>query len=382
MRLGNIKNPIRKHMPLLDCIIFESHPDFSDNSRALFDYLLENGYNKKYRLVWLVEDPSAFQLYEKHNIRFIRNFPTGLRDKMIYTWYVNTSKFGFFCHRMPQYKPDHGEIFVNLWHGSGLKKPKSVEMLRNVDYLHSSSSFFSNLRVKNYGYPEDRILPLGNPRCDYMLNGALVDNPLISELNNYDKRIMWLPTFHKKKDGTIEIDTDWNSMSHSWTTGDARLMDIDDVLRDQNMLMIIKPHPMEDLSDFAFDDYTNIRVITPDELQSNDIHLYYLLGLSHALITDISSVYTDYLLMDNPIAFTVDNVASYHSGYHVSNPLDYMPGHHLSTADDMISFIHDLCLNQDPYGEERRIINELFNLHKSDFCERIIRHYGITMKED
>ena len=39
-------------------ILFETNDDFTDNGRALFDYMVANGYNRKYELVWLVHDPS------------------------------------------------------------------------------------------------------------------------------------------------------------------------------------------------------------------------------------------------------------------------------------------------------------------------------------
>ena len=40
----------------------------------LFDYLIENGYNKKYEMVWLVHDPSKYKEYQYENVKFIQNF--------------------------------------------------------------------------------------------------------------------------------------------------------------------------------------------------------------------------------------------------------------------------------------------------------------------
>lgn len=42
-------------------ILFETNDDFTDNGRALFDYLVKQGYNKKYEIVWLVHEPGKYK---------------------------------------------------------------------------------------------------------------------------------------------------------------------------------------------------------------------------------------------------------------------------------------------------------------------------------
>ena len=38
--------------------MIESHNDFDCNGGAFYEYLLRNGYNKKYKIVWLLKNPS------------------------------------------------------------------------------------------------------------------------------------------------------------------------------------------------------------------------------------------------------------------------------------------------------------------------------------
>ena len=47
-----------KDVPLQDIIMIESHNDFDCNGGAFYEYLLRNGYNKKYKIVWLLKNPS------------------------------------------------------------------------------------------------------------------------------------------------------------------------------------------------------------------------------------------------------------------------------------------------------------------------------------
>ena len=40
-------------------IVFESLPDFSDNTRAVFDEMVRRGINKKYKFIWLCVNPKT-----------------------------------------------------------------------------------------------------------------------------------------------------------------------------------------------------------------------------------------------------------------------------------------------------------------------------------
>lgn len=51
-------------MPLQDVIILESHNDFDSNGGAFYDYLIENGYNKKYKIVWFLRNKCPQHLPE------------------------------------------------------------------------------------------------------------------------------------------------------------------------------------------------------------------------------------------------------------------------------------------------------------------------------
>ena len=67
---------LRKFPPRMvkNRILFETNDDFTDNCRALFDYMVANGYNKKYELVWLVHEPEKYKKYQAENVKFVRNF--------------------------------------------------------------------------------------------------------------------------------------------------------------------------------------------------------------------------------------------------------------------------------------------------------------------
>lgn len=89
---------LKKFPPALveNRMLFETNDDFTDNGRALFDYLIEKGYNKKYEIVWLVHEPSKYKEYQFENVKFVQNFKKGstIRRAEAYK-YALTSKYIF-----------------------------------------------------------------------------------------------------------------------------------------------------------------------------------------------------------------------------------------------------------------------------------------------
>ena len=120
---------LRKFPPRMvkNRILFETNDDFTDNCRALFDYMVANGYNKKYELVWLVHEPEKYKKYQAENVKFVRNFKknTTIRRAAAYR-YALTSAFIFYTQAFNWIgMARKGQTFVNLWHGCGYKANKN-----------------------------------------------------------------------------------------------------------------------------------------------------------------------------------------------------------------------------------------------------------------
>lgn len=96
--------------------------------------------------------------------------------------------------------------------------------------------------------------------------------------------------------------------------------------------MTIKLHPLSESSPDRLRKFNNISVIDQETFEKNGVGLYSLLGRADALITDYSSVYFDYLLLDRPIGFAVGDMKDYEGerGFTVDNPYEYMPGEKFS----------------------------------------------------
>ena len=69
-------------------------------------------------------------------------------------------------------------------------------------------------------------------------------------------------------------------------------------------------------------------------IQKQKMTVYTLLRNADGLITDYSSVYFDYMLLDRPIAFAIDDIKEYGDkrGFIFETPEDYMPLYSLREA--------------------------------------------------
>ena len=106
-----------------------------------------------------------------------------------------------------------------------------------------------------------------------------------------------------------------------------------------------------------------------------NIHLYELLAQSDALITDYSSVYYDYLLLDKQIGLTIDDINNYSKGRGLvfENVFDILKGEYINNFEDMLMFIKNVKNNKDIYKKERDRIKNLTNYFQDGkSAERVV----------
>lgn len=381
-----ILTPLKQIIPVQKKIVFESFSDYSDNSKILFHYLIDQKVNEEYKLVWLVENPEDYASETKKNITFISFGKKGLinrtKEEIRNVFLSSSCAYYFYTHRhITRTRPKKNQVFFNLTHGLSLKdtRGKLWPYYFNT-YTAVTSDFAAELRAKSYDGGIEQMKITGFPRNDLLLRENKTVRELLS-LDSFEKTMLWMPTFRRQKGtqrndaGTqkesdiplIESPEDWDSLNRQ--------------LMKTNSLLIIKPHPAQKLEYVKSIESENIRLVTNPELAEYGIELYELIGQSDAMISDYSSVYIDYLLTNKPIAFTVDDMDSYsqHLGFSVKNPLDYMPGPKLKTVQDFNLFINDLSKNKDDWSDNRDKIRELFHHYKDDKAsERIAQLLELT----
>jgi hypothetical protein len=341
----------------------------NDNSEALLDYLISKQYNNRYKIFLLVHRSVRIDNYRK------RDNVTICTNSIITLWILFRTKYVFHTHGMSicTMIPKREQIIFNLWHGSPLKaigKMIGDSIHPYTDsYFLSSSPFFASINEKCFGYTQRQLFIGSNPRNDLLFSNKNVIKNIFS-LNHICKVVIFMPTFRKSSYlARTDAECDFPIITKN------NIGDLDDFLYDNNVLLIIKPHPYQDGIDYLLEPYKNIKIIFNEDLRTVNIKLYELLACSDALITDFSSVYFDYLLLNRPIAFAIDNFDSYSQsrGYTIANPLDIMPGEKIFDLNGMQNFIENVVLGKDDFSIERSKVNNIVNTHcMDDSCRRIL----------
>jgi CDP-glycerol glycerophosphotransferase (TagB/SpsB family) len=97
-----------------------------------------------------------------------------------------------------------------------------------------------------------------------------------------------------------------------------------------------------------------------------------------AMISDYSSIVYDYMLLDRPIAWALDDMEEYQLPFLMENPLEYMPGEKLYCFADLLRFLEQVKRGEDPYRLERAVVAESCNAPmEGKGCEHIAEFLGL-----
>lgn len=376
---------LRKFPPKLveNRLLFETNDDFTDNGRALFDYLVENGYNEKYELVWLVHDPKKYKAYEVKNVKFIQNFKkdSHIRRAEAYK-YALTSKYIFYTQAFNWIGMSRrNQVFVNLWHGCGYKANKKGRKVF-FDYCLVPGDVFIKTKMEFFGCSSKKLLTFGYPRYDLMLRGSSAAKRYVDTLlqeSNSDKMILWMPTYRHAFSERLNEETLNNEFNIPIIDTAERLMELNDFCKKNRLLIVIKKHYLQIPYDFGENVLTNIVYVENKDLDANQVQLYEFIHYADALVSDYSSVAIDYLLMDRPLGFTLDDYHAYTEsrGWVFEDPLAYMPGHHIFDMKQFEQFLLDVKEGRDDYKEQRAEVRSKTHNVCDNYCQRVLDYFEI-----
>ena len=364
--------------------------EYADNSRALFEYMLMNDYDNKYKLVWMAREPHKYidrmtSIKKKSNIvllsyddAFSDNIET--RDK--YYYHLCFAKFVFFCQSyMFARNLREDQIRIQLWHGCGFKSNFNKEEYLRYEYMTVSSDMYAKLHAKSFELDEKQMLVTGLPKNDWLFN------PLESWLNVFNlskssKYIFWLPTYRTK----TTYDRYLTEVMLNQETGlpilksKNMITQLNAILKALDIILIIKLHPSQDRSDIISLNFSNIVLIDNITFIREKIDINQILGHADALISDYSSAAVGYMLLDRPIAFTLDDIDLYHGFHWPKEELrNWLPGEEIYDYDDFVSFIKDVKGGRDNSREKRHRLMPFFHKYTDgNSCERVLKALGIT----
>lgn len=341
-------------------IIFESVPDFSDNTRPVYEELVRRGYGKKYNLVWYVDSDRAAYLENGTPKYWNPRDTSSIRKYLRHYGYYEKVKAIVLCNRFIVPNGSfNSEITFNLTHGGPLKDASHYYTAPNeIDYCICTSEGMRAPFAYDFAYDINRMIPLGYPRNDVFSETAIDVKSILK--TKCSKVVVWYPTFKQQKDGrkTGVI----NALPVLYDSGKAKTLN--EFLIENDVLVVLKPHFAQDVSYINDLKLTNIRFINDDFFVQNNITSYQFIAGCDALLSDYSSVYYDFTLCDKPIGVIWEDVDDYRKDPGLTPNIDYLMkgAEKLYTLDDLMRFIRDVISGIDNLKKERREIRDFANI--------------------
>lgn len=378
---------------------------FADNARYLFLYATSLPEPKP-RCVWISANRSVvehlreagFPAYRKWSVRGLW---TALRAA-VYVYDMRSSDIS--------YALSGGAVRVNLWHGVPLKRiERDIEdpqhplnkarygslatrlihswvdpqIYEHADYLVATGPDPATFFQSAFAVKPSAVLRTGYPRNDALFGQAWARRALgpedvaISEQLERDRAagyrvVGYFPTWRDitlVRGGLFQVP--------------LPLGDLDRVLERYRTKLYCKLHQS---SRAVLENMEELESCEHIELLPSDVDIYQQLPLMDALITDYSSVYFDYLLLERPIIFyapDLDEYQRYRTFYYDYE--DATPGPKAYDAEQLVCALENVLADYDHATEAWRAdrhrvgeaVHSFFDGNSSKRCyEAIVERFG------
>ena len=293
-------------------ILFASYNGKStgDSPGAIFEALRANPTYADYQLVWALNKP-----------RPVAGAKVVRYNSLPYYKALTKARFWVFNAKMaPYYYKAKDQVYLQTWHGTPLKRLahdikdtgkhyrayltheqmiKSYdEDSRHWDWLIASSPFTMEKFASAFQFPRDKMIKMSYPRTDmlYQAKPEQITQLKVRYQLPLDKKvILYAPTW---RDDTYGLDGYHMRLQLDFARWKAML--------GEQYVVLFKPH-------YLISNHIRIDVDVQDFVYSLpatlDIHEAYL--MADVLVTDYSSVFFDYAILNRPIYFYMYDLELY-----------------------------------------------------------------------
>ena len=344
-------------------IVFESFSgkSYSDTPKAVYEYMISSDEYQGYEFVWIFKEPDKYNFLKSLKNTKLVKYRSSECEKAL-----NRAKYWIFNYRaLDHWIPKKNQIYVQCWHGTPLKRlgydieksdnaMNSLEEIRDkyrrdairFKYLLSPCSFASEVFTSAWNLKalgkESAILEIGYPRNDFLVNHTVDDVRRIKKRLGFEncskKIILYAPT--------------WRDNQHKASVGYTYETKIDfEKLRSalgEEYVILFRAHYLV-ANTFDFEKYGGFVFDVSDIDDINELYV-----ISDMLITDYSSVFFDYAILERPIIFYMYDLDEYRDdirGFYLS--LDELPGEVVTTEPALIKAVE----------------NDMFSIHKGVYKE-------------
>lgn len=367
-----------------DLILFGARDGayFMDNSRALYEWF--NKHHASANYYWLTLNPEL-EAYLK-----AQGLPVARIDSLKGVWLLNKAKFAFYTNRLRDIAIDYRAVpsalkMIFLSHGQSIKNTRlavkagvdagyrndTLVASRQMAFAVSTSPFMAKVQAASNGIKPEMYKLTGFPRNDWMMHppaSALEEWQNFTAGQQYSKVILYAPTWRRKTPKTMMFPFD-----------DFKPDELVAFVEKHNILLLLRLHvqdlhdnkPCIALVDELVKKTPNIRLATINEF----VETNFLLPYVDALISDYSSIYHDFLLLNRPIYFIPYDLERFEKENGFKYPyLEMLPGPRISSQQELFEHFQRLINGDDQFsGHRERLSKLLYTFSDGNACERIAK---------
>jgi CDP-glycerol glycerophosphotransferase (TagB/SpsB family) len=288
-------------------------------------------------------------------------------------WLFLRSRWVMFTHPHFLGMTSGRQRTINLWHGMPIK---AIQLLDGdtqpipADLTIASAEVFVPILAAAFGVRRESVQVLAHPRveplaCDKPSN-ALAQLGIRADA--YQSVVAWMPTYRGRPT---------HQGGAGPTTGLLLNEDLLDQLSDlmvrHESLLLIRRHPYEagDRHKLA----RNVCEVLDADLRAGRIGTYELLAEADALVSDISSIWIDYLYRDRPTLIYFPDRHDYEADRELLlAPLhDWTPSPILEAESELLAELQLIVTGDDRHADRRRsVAKRLIEASPTESVDRIL----------
>lgn len=345
---------------------------YSDNPRYIFEYLKEESDFKDYQFVWAFKDKR-----EVEGAKMVRF------NSLNYYYLLSKAKYWVFNAKMaPYYSKRREQIYLQTWHGTPLKRlahdlvddgrhfyrsHQSYSQMvkgydrdrRHWDYLISANSFSTKVFESAFDFSEQKILEVGYPRVDQLIGSygkKALELKLKYQLPMDKKVILYAPTWRDNdfvREGYVfRLATDFEKWQKKLS---------------EKYIVLFKPHYLIAKNYQVPTSLARFVYVLDNSSDINDAYL-----MSDILVTDYSSVFFDFAVLNRPIYFYMYDFEQYEQklrGFYLDVFKD-LPNKIVKNEDELLN-----AIDSEYFDYQRlKVFNQRFNtLQDGQATQRVVR---------
>lgn len=329
---------------------------FIDNPKYLFLYL---NSNSNYKCYWFTSSREVFNELKKKGFSVVYNFSFKAIKILKRAGYIITA-WGLTVDFLP-ISFSKESVIVLTWHGHQFKKifADIGSPARNpniYDYLISPSKNINKYLTSAFQIDSSKIIVTGLPRNDMLFHVKEKFKKIIKNRYNISKNfkriILYAPTFRKQH------------LIAKFPLSKKDFKDLSNYLRETGTLLICKSHFANKI--VLYERSPNIIVID----KFTDIQE--LIIISDLLITDYSTIFFDFILMQKPVIlfpYDLEEYIKFPGLYHKLDEITVGPI--AKNGNELIEALKTLPV-WIPKSKNRiiEIRNKYWDYHDGKSCER------------